>query len=217
MDAVLGNPAWHVYGNLPLFVRGGARRDNSAAVEIDECRDRQLVAAHIVHRLRDILVVFLDIRSVGVDLGCRLFGIWRLPDGGDVDLHQTVEACVDGFVIHVDDIFAFAAVSVSHSLLHIGDGVVNRENLRQLEESRLKNRVRLVAETDLTGDFLGVARVEADVVVRNILLRRRRQALCQFLCIPGGVGQENATGLDILYDIEALKIRRDVTGHKVRL
>jgi hypothetical protein len=81
LDGVFWDPAGHVDGDLALFKSRRSRGDYGTAVEIDEGRDRKLVAAHAVHGRHHAADITDDVLSVGVDgIGGLVGGI--IPESG---------------------------------------------------------------------------------------------------------------------------------------
>ena len=131
---------------------------------------------------------------------------------------DTGETRVDGGAVHLDDVLTLGAVGLDDRLLHIGDRLVDGDDVRELEKRRLKHGVRAPrAETDRLGELHGVAGVKLHVVFRDIALDAGGQLGLKLLVRPRAVEQEIAAGLHVLHHLEALEIRRIVAGDKVRL
>ena len=69
----------------------------------------------------------------------------RSPLGRNLDLNDGIAAGVHGRIVHVDDILALLAVGLLDRLLHLLDGLVERNDVGDLEERRLHDRVGAAA------------------------------------------------------------------------
>ena len=128
-----------------------------------------------------------------------------------------VHALVDGRQVHLDHLFALLAEGLLRGLLHIGDGFVNGDDVRQAEEGRLQHHAGVVAQAQLPGDGVGVDDVEFGVLFGQPPLDGGRQLTLQLLGGPAAVQQEGTAGLQLGDDVVLIQERLVVAGHEVRL
>ena len=135
----------------------------------DECGNGQGVAVHLIDGIEDGLDHLDGLLAAGVDLAVGLI-LGSFPVLGNVDLDECGSAGVDSLVVHVDNILTLLEVGGGCLLLHVADGVLLRNDLRQSEECRLQNGIRALAHADLACQVDGVYHIKLDVVVCDIAL-----------------------------------------------
>ena len=189
--------------------RGPAGLRSHAAV-VHEGAHRQLIGALLVDGDLDLTDVVRQ-ACVG-SLGIVSQG---LPGLGNVDLHGSVNALVDGGAVHVNDLLALLGVGLDDSVLHVLHGVLDGDDAGEVEEGSLQHGVGAVAQAQLHSDSGSVDGVEIDLTLGDLTLHAVGQMLLQLSAGPAGVQQEGAVRLDLGNDIEVLDVRGLVAGHKV--
>ncbi len=139
----------------------------------------------------------------------------RSPLGRNLDLNDGIAAGVHGRIVHVDDILALLAVGLLDRLLHLLDGLVERNDVGDLEERRLHDRVGARTQSQLGGDLRGVDDIEVDLVLGEVSLHVRGQRLAGRSGVVHRVEQERAAGLQALEHVVLVHVRRHVAGHEV--
>ena len=81
---------------------------------------------------------------------------------------QSLNALVNGGAVHINDVLTLRAVRFFDCVLEIFNGVINRNNVGELKESRLHNHVETPAQTELARDFNGVDGVDVDIIFDDI-------------------------------------------------
>ncbi|OPZ60770.1 MAG: hypothetical protein BWY87_00264 [Deltaproteobacteria bacterium ADurb.Bin510] len=211
LDAVVMQPLGYLDGDAALFVGGGAVGEGAVLAAL-EGRDRQLVALLGDDRLDDLGDELGHVGADGLGVDRQV-----LPGRVDVHLHQAVLAGIDRGVVHVDDVVALLAVGLLDGVLHVIDRLAVVDDLAQVEEGRLHDRVGAVAQADLGTDLGGVDDVELDVVLGHVTLHAVRQAAGGFLGAPDAVEQEGATLLEAREHVVLVDVGRHRAGHEVGL
>ena len=184
---------------------------------VHECGYRQRVAVHPAHGVEDRLDHFHGLFPALVVL-CRLRILGGSPRCGDLHLLKRRCACVYRCVVHVYDVLSLLQVRRRRLLLHVPDGVLLRDDLRQREKRRLQNGIRPLAHADLLRKVDRIYHVKLDVIVCYVALGRSVKMMLKLLKAPLAVYEEHAAGLYVTHDGEALRdVRRNVARHKVRL
>ena len=120
-------------------------------------------------------------------------------------------------MVHLNDSLTLLGVRSGSSVLHILDSVLDRNDVSELEESRLKNSIDPVAQTDLLADLNAVDDIELDVVLSDISLYLTRQMLVKLLLCPLAVEQESSARLDVVDDVVLGDVRLVVASYEVSL
>ncbi len=200
--------------NAAFFISRRALLEGTVCM-VNECGNRQAVTVHFADGLHDV-VNHLD-QLCGTVLGHSSCIVGCIcPICGNINLHIRGCACVDCFFVHLDDFN-----TLLHELLgfffHIADSFRLGKNLRQGEESGLKNGIGTFAQADLCGKVNRVHGVKLNIVFGNVTLGFCVELFSKFCRIPLAVDEEYAAGLNILHHLEALfNIRRVVACHEVR-
>ena len=170
---------------------------------VDESGNRQGIAVHLVDGIEDGLDHLNGLLAPGVDLLAGLV-LCSLPCLGNIDLDECGSACVNGLVVHVDNVLTLLEVGCRGLFLHVADSVFLRNDLCQSEECRLQNGVGALAHADLACEVDGVYHVKLDVVVCNVALGSSVKMMLKLSKIPLAVYEEHAAGLNVADDGEAL-------------
>ena len=91
--------------------------------------------------------------------------------------------------------FALLAVGFQNGFLHLLDGLVERNDIGDLEEGRLHDGVRTRTQTQLGGDLRGVDDIEIDLVLGQVDLHVVGQRRAGRLGVVHRVQQERTAGL----------------------
>ena len=210
LDTVLRIPLGDESLDATLVVGGGAGIPVAVGrAKLHEVGDLQQVAGLSVHRTDYLLD---ESGSVVLDNGV-------VGEVGPCGIHRqllVLATAVNGCVVEVDDVLALLAIGLDDEGLHLGDGEVGRDDLRDAEEGRLQDGVRAVAETDLLADLRGVDIIDLDVVLGEIALHLVGDEVDELLAIKDGVEQEGATVAETARHIIHVEVGLDVASHEVR-
>ncbi len=210
LDALGHIPLGDIDRRAALFVLGGAGVPCAVlqAVLLHDGHG-QAVALLAVHHIHDLADEVGSLALHGRVLGTR-------PCCGDGHLHQLVDAVLDGGIVHVHHgLTLFLVIGLIDGVLHLGHGLLQRDNLGQLEERGLQNGVGAAAQSQLAGDFDGVDGVELRLLLRQSALHGGREILLQTLGIPRAVQQEHAALLQVLHHVVLVDIGGVVAGHEI--
>ena len=215
LRAGLGRPLGNGDGNAALLVRSGALLEGAVGV-IDESGDRQRVAVHAAHGLHDVADHRNGLFGAFEMLNVSFLGGVR-PVGRNIDLHERAGAGVDGVPVLLDNVHALLHVGVLGGILHVLDGLILGQHVRQSEERGLQDGVGALAHADLDGEVNGVDGVKLHVVLGDVALRVGVEVLVELLEIPLAVDEEDAAGLHVLHHREVLHdvgrvVARDEVG-----
>ena len=171
LDTVFNIPFRNIDSDSSLFVSGSSHWESSI-FSAEECGYRKSVSFLCIHWLENVLDEIRNISFI-----CLYFYSVG-PFSRNRNLHKSVNASVDGFIVHVDDLFTLLAIGINHRLLQILHSIFYWDDVRKLEECGLHNHVDSGAKTNLSCDRLCVYDVEVDVLLGDILLH-----LCWKMCI----------------------------------
>ena len=210
-DTLFGIP----YGNI----------DRRAALLVSRAADRERAVDHFLSELRNLEAVafltvhdILNARDERRNLMCLFLLVLGIrPVRRNIDAMQSLDALVDGAVVHVDNLLTLLAVRCDDSILEVLDSRLDRNDVRELEERGLHDHVEATAEAELLGDFHSVDRVELDVVLRDVALHVGGQVLREILLAPDRVEQEFAAALETCEEIVLRHIRLLRTRDEVRV
>ena len=82
------------------------------------------------------------------------------------------------------------SVALDDELLHLLDSEIVGDDVGDLEESGLEDRIGTVAETDLRGDLGRIDDVEVAAVLCEVSLETTGEVLTEILRLPDGVEEE---------------------------
>ena len=97
---------------------------------------------------------------------------------------------VNGSIVHVDNVLTLLAVRLNDELLHLLDGKVNGDNLRDAEECRLEDGVGAVAQTNLLCNLGGIDIINLDVLLSEHTLHLVRNKVYELLTVEDSVQEE---------------------------
>ena len=179
----------------------------------------QTVFLHNGHRQAVTLLAVHHVHHLADEVRClprhgRILSI--SPRGGDSHLHQLVDAVLDGGVVHVHHgLTLLLIIGLIDGVLHLGNGLLQRDHIGQLEEGGLQNGVGAAAQTQLTGDLDGVDGVELRLLLCQSALHGGGQIPLQTVHVPSAVQQEHAALLQVLHHVVLMDIGGVVAGHEI--
>ena len=218
LDTVLRLPDRDIYRDTALLVCGGAGRGRAVYIVLERGY-REGISFLCIHLRLDILYkinhvfssVFTYMRNG------QTFVSSALPAVRNCYFYNLLRACVNGVIVHLNDLVALSSVGRLCSLLHQVDGFLFRNDGCQLEERRLQHGIDTSAKSDLLTDLDTVDGVELDAVVCDKRLYLSRKMLVQSFCVPWAVQKEGTAVYQLLYHVVLVNIRRIVACNKVRL
>ena len=133
-----------------------------------------------------------------------------------MDLHQLVDAVVDGGVVHIYYFLALLfVVGLVNGVLHFRHRLVNGDDSGEGEEGGLKDGVGAGAKTQFPGDGNSVDGIEFGLLLGQGPLHGGGEVLLQTLHVPAAVQQEGAALLEVFRHVVLADVRRGVAGHEV--
>ena len=118
-------------------------------------------------------------------------------------------------MIHRDDVVALLAVGARRGLLHVLNGTLRRNDVRDFEERRLQNRVDAPAKAQLLRDLRRVYYVKVNLVLGDVFFHSCGQLGTQFGQAPRAIQEKTAAFFEFLYHVVALEVGRVVAGDEV--
>ena len=171
----------------------------------------------MVDRMKNIFNKVFHFRAI-----CRnnkfLFLVNRiLPAFRNVNLNNFLWATVNTVAVSVYDGFALFRELLNNSLFHKLNCLINRDNICNCEECRLKNSWSSARKPYFLGNLNTVDSVEINIIFCNISLHLGRKLLIKFLRRPNTVEKECTSRHNILHHIIFSYIRRIMTCNKISL
>ena len=207
LDAEAWIPDRHFHRDIALFIL--RRAAGERAVRRHEAHGNQIAAPghdfrrHLAHEGRRVRPH--DGRQRGAVQG-----------GGNRDLMQGVHGRVDGGEIELHHRLALVLICLLDEALDLGDGDVRRQDMREMEEAGLQNRVESRTESDAQGDCRCVDDEEAQLLVDDLLLHRSGQLRPDFFRPIGAVQKEGRArarrSQNVALEQEAELVAGDKTG-----
>ncbi len=216
LNAVRGVPFGDIHRDPALFIGGGALRHGAVRI-ILKVADRQLFAAERVDGLQNVVDIIDKLGPVSGGLFNGFGRIRVFPGSRDIHLVDILHAALDGRVVHRDDLLALFAVRLRGGVLHELNRLIRRDNVGDLEEGGLQNRVDASAETELLADLDPVDGVEMDAVFGNVFLHLAGQPFVKLPAGPRAVQKEVAALFQVLHNVVFVHIGRVVAGDEIRL
>ena len=175
LDTVVRIPNRYVYCDTTFLVCSRTGRSCTVNV-ILECGYREVVtflsvysSLNVVNEVDNILAALCSVNHV------KAFVFTVLPALRNFHFYKSLSACIDRCPVLHNNIFTLTAVSSLCSCFHKLVCLVSRDDLCQLEECGLKDRVDTGrAHACLDTKFNTVDGVEFDVVVSDKLLNLSR-------------------------------------------
>ena len=141
--------------------------------------------------------------------------VWKVSPSWIYSKNLVLTTAVNGSIVHVDNVLTLLAVRLHDELLHLLDGKVNRNNLRNAEECRLEDGVGTVAQTDLLCNLGSVDIVNLDVLLCEHTLHLVRNEVDEFLTVEDGVQEERTVLADTTCNIVHVQVSLNVACHEV--
>ncbi|SAH62959.1 Uncharacterised protein [Enterobacter hormaechei] len=197
------------FGNVAFFPAGRAHRPGSVR---RKRRDGKGVAQSGKHRRRD---GFDEIRG-----GVRHH--WRPVRTAGIDrLQRHREQRFAGqrqrLPVAFNQLLTFAAVAFGDRPLEFHQRAVARQNISQVEERHLHNRIDTRRQAAFAGDLRGVNDIQARLFLVKHCLDFLGQACPDLVGAVRGVDQENTAGLQALGHLIFINELELVTANKIRL
>ncbi len=211
LDTFISIPGRDGYGHATFLESGGAGRHGTVGIG-EEGAHREGIAILGVHHIGNLLDEFGSETALvrGFELGGNLGPFGR-------NLHAGVFAtAIDGGIVHVHHVLALLAIALHDGVLHIFNGILVRDDSRDLEEGALEDGIGTSAQTDFRGDLGRVDDIEVQMLPADNGFHMVRDALDGLLLVPEAVQQQGAAILDTLEDIVLLQVGGNVAGHEVR-
>ena len=213
LDALGTLPLGHVYSDAALLEGGGPGRE-AAVLAADEGAHGQAVALLRVDRRALLRGELRDLRGHPTLLHHLVRGVE--PGRRDLDLDDVVQPGVDRGVVHLYDVLALLAVGLLDGVLHVLHGVLDRDDVRQLEERGLHDRVGAVAQPQLLRLVHGVDDVELRFLLCELALELGGKVLLELLeRRPLSVEQERPALLEPGRDMVLVHVLLFVAGDEV--
>ena len=180
LDTVVSSPNRNEGRHTTFLELSGSCRP-CTVLDALERANREEVTVLTVDRTNDLGD---ELRLVAVVLS----GISRQfrPCGIDSEL-LILTTAVHRSVVLINDILTLLAVRLHDEVLHLLNGLLNRNDCGDTEESRLEDGVGTVAQTDLLCDLRSVDVINFNLMVSEVFLHFVRQVLNQLVALPDGV------------------------------
>ena len=184
LDAVFGNPFGNVNCYTALFGCSSTLRECTVNI-VFKCGNGELVAAHGVNRLNDLVNELNKVSSLACEFSLGSVGSYCLPCFGNFYLCERVSTCVDSGIVEVNHSLTLLDVGLVSHLLHVFDSFVLGKDVGECEECGLENSVlNLGVAYLLCSDSCSVDCIELDVVVSDVGLNCCGEMLFEFSLIP---------------------------------
>ena len=186
LDTSIYIPTRNVYSNTTLLPSCSTIVPSTILATI-KCRYREQVALKSVDWINNVAN---KLRTSSVNVLCSLSNNDICPLGRNLNLNYCSCTCVNGCVVHIDDILTLLAIRLVDSLLHLLYSLLERNNVCDLEECRLHDGICTATKAKLCCDLCSVDDIEVDVVLCKICLHVVRQSCASGLHITYRVEQE---------------------------
>ena len=218
LDTLRGIPGRNVYSDTSLLVSGASGRGGAVHI-ILECGYRQGISFLCAHLGLDVVdEVHNVLSSLGNNRIVQALVFAVLPALRNLNLYDSLRACVDGCPVLLNHILALASVGSLCGSLHQLVRLLSGDDSRQGEECGLKDGVDTSrSHTGLNTDLHAVDGVEVDIVIRDVLLHLARQVLIQFFMRPCTVQKEGSSVNQLLHHVVLAYISRIVACNEVCL
>ena len=142
--------------------------------------------------------------------------VWEVSPSWIYSENLVLTTAVNGSIVHVDNVLTLLAVRLHDELLHLLDGKVNGDNLRDAEECRLEDGVGAVAQTNLLCNLGGVDIIYLDVLLGEHALHLVRNEVDELLAVEDSVQKERTVLADTTCDVVHVQVSLYVASHEVR-
>ena len=211
-DAFCFIPRGNFYSRAAFFISRAAERE-SAVRELLHLADSQTFALLTVHNVLNFADKFRNVvRRLALSFALRV----DVP-AANIDFVQCLNTSVNRAAVHFDNLRAFLAVRFFNRVLEIFNSLINRNNISQLEESRLHNHVETTAEPQLARNFHRVDRVNIYIIFGDIFFHVRGKFAPEFFVAPIGIQKESTALFHARNQIVMVNITFLTAGNKIGL
>ena len=216
LDTVFRIPYRYVYGDTTFLVCGCAGRSCSVYV-VCKCGYRQVVSFLGSYFCLDGIYEFNSVSAAALCMSCgQTFIFCIFPAFRNCNFFDLFCTLIDSCPVLCYDIITFTAIGSFCCCFHEFDGFFFRNDLRKLEECRLKNGVDTGrSHAGLDTDLNAVDHIEFNVVVCDECFYLSRQMLFQACFIPWAVQKEGSSVYQLFYHVIFVHIGRIMTCNKV--
>ena len=180
LDTSINLPFGNVDCDTAFFISAGATGESTVGIFI-ECAYGQFVAFQTVHGNEKFIYKFVT----GFSSKFAIFCI--SPSSRNFYSNDSVNALVDGSVVHINNVLTFFAVGMFNSFFQMLNRGFQRNNISQFEERRLHNHIDTTAKTDFLSNLNSINDVEFNIVFCDVTFQLTREVSIQFFCSPGAV------------------------------
>ncbi len=209
LDTNIWIPNRNIYRDVALFVLS---RSGGPLTVIGHLGNLDAIAFEADNLRRDVLDEIgrvIGNRRRHLDVACYVIRI--------IDLVDIIERNIDCGVVCLDYLFALAPICFLDRFLDKTNRLVHRDNLRQLEESRLHYGVDSGTEVKFLRQLDTVNNEEFCFFIDNLPLHYFRQAIPCVLRVVWGIEQEAAALFEWLQQIVFLDECPIVASDEIRL
>ena len=208
--AVLLVPNGNECLNTTLLISGGANHPRTiGSTVLGECAYRQQVTGLSVDRTNQLLNECGSIILLSLIIG------QVSPLGLNCELLVLTTTIYSG-VVQINNILTLCSVRLQGGSLHLLNCKLYRDNLCDAEESRLKDGVGTVTQTNLLSNLGSVDGINSDIVLSEVTLYLVRHELLQLLTLKDGVEQELTVLLQTAGNIVHVQVSLNVACNEVR-
>ena len=126
LDTLIDLPFGDIDGDAALLPCSGSVLPRTIFTSV-ECRHGQQISLEGIDRIDDVAH---ELRTSHIHAVIGRFQLDIRPLGRDFDLHDCVTARIDGRIVHIDDVLALLAVALIDRFLHLLDGLLERNHVR---------------------------------------------------------------------------------------
>ena len=139
------------------------------------------------------------------------------PSSRNVNLNDVLVTSIDSVPVLLNYVLTLLAVRSLSSSLHVLESVLERNDVSELEESRLEDSVDTSTHTCLFTELNAVDDVEVDIVLSDISLYLSGEVSIELFGAPDSVEEESTAGLDVRNHIVLVDIALVMTGNEISL
>lgn len=122
---------------------------------------------------------------------------------------------VDSVPVLFNDILSLLAIRSFSGCLHVFYGVLERNNVGELEECRLKNSIYPCSHSGFFAQLNAVDCIEIDIILRKVSLYLTGKVLFKTVHIPDSVEKEGSSRLNVGNHIVFINIALIMTCDKI--
>ncbi len=193
--------------NIALFDTGGSRGEGTVS---RHGRKGQLVAQTVNDRTKGSL----DRLRTAIPFANLHFNP-AVGGGGHTDFFNILKGGINRLLVHIDHLVTRLAVRLDNGTLDFSNGLIQGNNIGNLEEGGLHNDVDARPQAKLFTQSHPVDNIELQLFVNNLLLHIFRQIRPDIVFAKGRVQQEGCTLFGIFEHVVLFQERKVMTGNKV--